>query len=96
MLTIRTNCQYIVRMPHKLTLKLDENIVEKAKNYAKEHNSSVSKLVEEYFRFITMDSSEIDKVRITPTIKKLSGILNSKSIDPKLERAEYLSKKHSL
>lgn len=83
-------------MPQKLTLKLDENIIEKAKSYAKEHNSSVSKLVEEYFRFITTDSSDVETVKITPTIKKLSGILNNNHIDSKLERAEYLSKKHSL
>lgn len=82
-------------MAYKLTLKLDEDIVGKAKSYAKEHNSSVSKLVEEYFRFLTSGNSD-QLLKITPTVKKLSGILNNiKHIDPKVERAEYLSKKHS-
>ena len=83
-------------MPRKLTLKLDDAVIDKAKEYAAKHNSSISKLVEEYFRSLT--SSESDKMSpITPSVKKLSGILQDVGeIDLKKEKMEYLTGKHSL
>jgi hypothetical protein len=35
-------------MDSKLTLKLDNSIIEQAKNYAKDKNTSLSKLIESY------------------------------------------------
>ena len=37
-------------MTKKLTLYSDEELIKKIKKYAKEHNTSVSKLVNDYFR----------------------------------------------
>ena len=40
--------QYIGNMDVKLTLKLDQDIIEQAKNYAKMKNTSLSQLIEGY------------------------------------------------
>ncbi|MES0490380.1 MAG: DUF6364 family protein [Leptospirales bacterium] len=83
-------------MEQKLTLKLDKGIVNRAKSYAKNHNSSVSQLVEEYFRFVTEKKAN-KSTTISASIKQISGILNDvKDIDYKKERLEYQLKKHSL
>ncbi|MBA54234.1 MAG: antitoxin [Pseudomonadales bacterium] len=39
-------------MQTKLTLRLDQELVEKAKFYAAEHGKSVSQMVADYFRFL--------------------------------------------
>lgn len=83
-------------MNHKLTLKLDEDLIEKAKTYAKEHHSSLSRLVEDYFRFLTQEVSSKPS-QITSNVKKLSGVLkDAPEIDFKKEKLERLLKKHSL
>lgn len=83
-------------MNTKLTLKLDKGIVEKAKKYAKKNNSSISKLVENYFRNI-LKSKNVEKFQPTILVKEMSGILkNIDDIDSKAERAEYILKKHKL
>ncbi len=40
-------------MDAKLTLKLDADIINQAKNYATQHGMSLSAMVEEYFKQIT-------------------------------------------
>jgi len=40
-------------MDTKLTLKLNESVIELAKKYAKENNISISKMVENYLQAIT-------------------------------------------
>lgn len=44
-------------MKSKLTLRLDEGVKERAKRLAKERGTSVSKIVEDYFRLLLRDSS---------------------------------------
>lgn len=41
----------------KLTLTIDQSIVEKAKEYAQEKNKSVSRIVEEYLRNLSEKNS---------------------------------------
>ena len=40
-------------MNAKLTLKIDNSVIESAKLFAKTHNTSLSKLAETYFKTIT-------------------------------------------
>jgi hypothetical protein len=44
-------------MKSKLTLRLDEGVKERAKRVAEERGTSVSKIVEDYFRLLLRDSS---------------------------------------
>ena len=61
-------------MDTKLTLKLDEEVIKKAKEYAKLRKISLSKLMENYLQRLTSERKE--KVEISPLVKSLSGIIN--------------------
>ena len=50
---------YII-MDTKLTLKLEQAIIEKAKDYAKSHKTSLSKLIENYLLNITNEKGKED------------------------------------
>lgn len=40
----------------KLTLSIDDQVVQKAKHYAQVHKRSISRMVEEYLKLISSDS----------------------------------------
>ena len=79
-------------MNTKLTLKLDKNILEKAKEYASLRNLSLSKLVEEYFQKLI--AKEEFKQKLSPKVRKLSGILKGKDLNYKSELENSLRKKY--
>ena len=80
-------------MDTKLTIKLDEYIIQKAKIYAKARKTSLSKLIEEYFQRIT--NGKEPENEITPLVKSLSGIINlPKGYDHKKDYAKHLAKKY--
>lgn len=80
-------------MDTKLTLKLDSHIIEEAKHYAKESNTSLSKLIENYLSAITSDRPK--KRKVNPIIESLTGII---TLDEKKDYREsytkYLIKKY--
>ena len=81
-------------MDTKLTLKLDQRIIERAKIYAKKKDTSLSKLIENYLDFIIEPNDNGSEV--TPFVKSLSGILDlSKTVDTKKEYKSHLTKKYS-
>ncbi len=95
-LTIRIKKQYIIRiiMDTKLTLKLDKNSVILAKKFAKDHNQSLSKLVEHFFRYLIKENKEIEYSKL---IKELSGIITLPlDFDLKKEHTKGLLKKYNL
>jgi len=48
-------------MKAKLTLNIDPGLIAKAKQYAKAHNTTISKLVEDFFkRLIAMNQTDLD------------------------------------
>ncbi len=81
-------------MDTKLTLKLDQSIIEGAKNYAKAHQISLSKLIETYLLNITTQNN-ISEKKITPLVKELSGIVNlPDNFDHKKGYSDYLDQKY--
>lgn len=56
----------------KLTVRLPRNLVEGAKRYAEDHDTTVTRLISEYFRRL---STQADPLRDTPIVRRLSGIL---------------------
>ncbi len=81
-------------MDTKLTLKLDQSIIEGAKNYAKAHQISLSKLIETYLLNITTQNI-ISEKKITPLVKQLSGIVNlPDNFDHKKGYSDYLDQKY--
>jgi hypothetical protein len=80
-------------MDTKLTLKLNGNIIEQAKTYAKKKNTSLSKLIESYLGLL-VDPSENQEV--TPLVKSLSGVINlPKNTDIKKEFKKHLTSKYT-
>ena len=80
-------------MDTKLTLKLDHSIIEQAKMYAKEKNTSLSQLIESYLGLL-VDPKESPEV--TPLVKSLSGVVNlPKNFDYKKEYKKHLLNKYA-
>jgi len=82
-------------MDNKLTLKLDNQVIERAKSYARRKNTSLSKLIESYLQFLT-SGNKTDSDEVTPLVKSLSGILDaSKLSDSESAYKKHLTKKYS-
>jgi hypothetical protein len=65
-------------METKLTLKLDQRVINSAKKYAEDNSRSLSKLVEDYFKNLL--SENIQKEEYPPLVKKLSGIISENDL----------------
>lgn len=81
-------------MDTKLTLKLNQQIIEKAKEYASEKKISLSRIVEAYFQSLTSNKNETD-FKISPFVKSIAtGKSIPNDLDYKNEYSDYLLKKH--
>jgi hypothetical protein len=80
-------------METKLTLRLKKKVIDQAKKYANDHETSLSKLIENYLSAITDESRSIEK--ISPLVQSLSGVIQlSESEDPKRTYQEHLKEKY--
>ena len=80
-------------MNTKLTLNIDDNIIEEAKLYAKDNSVSLSKLIENYLQSLT--KKKFDKGKISPLVESLTGVISLESNNNKKEYSDYLAKKYS-
>ena len=78
-------------MPTKLTLSIDETVVEKAKLYARAKSKSLSKVIEQYLKFIT--ESETPPTQVTETVRGLADTLSPPVSDDDL-KYQYLKQKY--
>lgn len=84
-------------MNTKLTLTIEKEVIDLAKEYAKEKGQSLSELVENYFKLVTLKKRKLDITELSPKVAKLRGIINSKdNINYKEVITEELSKKYGL
>jgi hypothetical protein len=80
-------------MDTKLTLKLNEDVIEKAKEYAKSKKISLSELIENYLQKLTDDKKSTKT--ITPLVKSLSSVISlPKEYDDKKDYTDYLINKY--
>jgi FtsZ-interacting cell division protein YlmF len=80
-------------MLKKLTLTVDEKVIEKAKLYARDTGRSLSDMIEGYLEKLVAQEPETEKH--SSRVKKLVGVVKlPKNFDEKKEIAEYLRKKH--
>ncbi len=80
-------------MDTKLTLNVDEEIIGRAKEYARSNKISLSKLIESYLASIT--SKRKSEIRITPLVESLSGVIRlPEDFDYKSEYGDYLNEKY--
>ncbi len=80
-------------MDTKLTLKLNEIVIEQAKQYAKDNNISLSRMIESYLRAITI--REKNKIKISPLVDSLTGVIELEKMDYRKDYTDFLSKKYS-
>lgn len=55
-------------------MNVNKNVIEKAKEYAKSHNISLSRLIESYLSSLNVNKET--EIEITPLVKSLSGVIN--------------------
>lgn len=79
-------------MQSKLTLRLDERLIENAKQQARARGTSVSALVSGYFAALGTSS---ERQALTPTVRRLRGVLSDASASREKHR-EYLREKHGM
>ena len=79
-------------MQTKLTLRLDNDLIEKAKILAKKRGKSLSRIVSEYFSHVTSKEFKSDD-DLPPVVKSLYGSLAGSDIDEE-DYKKYLESKH--
>ena len=62
-------------METKLTLRLNDGVIERAKIYAKSQRISLSKMIESYLDSLTREKDSEKKIPITPLVESLSGVI---------------------
>ena len=82
-------------MDTKLTLKLNQEIIEKAKMYAAQKKVSLSKIIENYLNSLTNEIKGDSSIEISPFVKSLSsGKKIPTDLDYKKEYSENLISKY--
>jgi hypothetical protein len=79
-------------MQVKLTLRLDEDLINKVKRYTARSGKSISKLVADYFRMIDDGPHEEEK-DLTPRVRSLRGVLGGKKVSAD-DYKRHLEAKH--
>jgi hypothetical protein len=80
-------------METKLTLKLKKNVIDRAKKYASDRETSLSKLIENYLEAITAPSKDFDG--ISPLVKSISGVIKlPDDFDHKDNYHQFLNEKY--
>lgn len=83
-----------VIMNTKLTLTIERSVSKKAKKYAKNHGRSLSDIVENYLKALTVDESSAP-FDITPKVRSLKGSFQLPSeVDYKKELTDRLFEKY--
>jgi len=85
-------------MKKKLTLRMEKDIIERAKAYAAERGESVSKLVENYFAALTALEREEERdtdwrEQLPPITRSLVGCLRGSEVDEE-DYHRYLEEKY--
>ena len=79
-------------MQTKLTLRLEEKLIERAKRYAEASGKSVSQIVADYFAVLDSENSA-DKTVLLPITRSLSGVLKDKDVNEQ-NYYDYLEEKY--
>ena len=79
----------LVKEKKKLTIRVDSRLIEQTKIYAREHNTSISQLVETYFLNLSTEKEGAH----SPLVQQLTGIIPA-DVDAEEAYQEYLSEKY--
>jgi hypothetical protein len=79
-------------MNTKLTLRMDESLVESAKEYGAKTGKSVSKIVADYFEILANEKLH-KETPLSPTVRSLKGILKGSGLNEN-DYKKYIEKKY--
>ncbi len=77
-------------MNSKLTLRLDDHLIQVAKNYSAKTGKSISRIVADMFAVIEMEQYEED---IPPSVQALKGVLKHADVSEH-DYHRHLEEKH--
>jgi hypothetical protein len=81
-------------MNTKLTLTIEQSVIETAKRYAKRNKRSLSDLIESYLKALTAET-ETKKTDVSPMVQSLRGSFNlPENLDYKEGLAKSLKEKY--
>ena len=89
-------------MNKELKISLDDNVIRNAKKIANNHKESLSKMIEDYLKFV-INNTNLNKknqnlskkLTLAPIVKDLLGSITiSKNIDYDKVKYEYLREKY--
>lgn len=81
-------------MTTKLTLTMEDKVIDSAKKYAQKNGKSLSHLVENYLKSIT--TKELNTAKLSQKVTKLMGVIKlPDDFDYKTALSNSLSKKYS-
>lgn len=80
-------------MQAKLTLELEQDLIERAERHAEVSGKSVSQLVADYFALLGQEK-ELGEGALPPITRSLSGILEGAETD-EADYYDYLERKHA-
>jgi hypothetical protein len=78
----------------KLTLRLEDNLVRRAKSYARRSGKSVSGLVADFFALLGPSAGKKAEEELTPAVRSLVGALGGARVSEEDYR-RYLEEKHT-
>lgn len=82
-------------MNTKLTLTIEQEIIQRAKEYAKDRNRSLSDIIENYLKTLTKEEKVKNSRKLNPVVKSLKGSFKMpKNMDYKKELRDRLEKKY--
>lgn len=83
-------------MNTKLTLTIEQEVIKKAKEYAKDKNRSLSDIIENYLKILTKKEKKEKARKLHPVVKSLKGSFSmpAKDMDYKKELRERVEKKY--
>lgn len=81
-------------MNTKLTLTIEQAIIDRAKKYANHKGRSLSDIIENYLKAITSDENS-SNIELTPIVKSLKGSFKApENFDYKTELSKRLTEKY--
>lgn len=79
-------------MNTKLTLRMDDKLIESAKQYSARSGKSISKIVADLFTIIKNEKMKKQQ-KLAPTVQSLKGIMRGKKVSEDNYK-KYLENKH--
>jgi len=77
-------------MQTKLTLNLEDELIQQIEAYAKQQNKSISQIITEYFQHLTQQTKNVS---VPPITRSLIGVLQDHKVDS-ADYKQYLQDKY--